>query len=131
MAVIKIEEENQSLSASGPAELSPKKKMIYMVLTLVCFAGAFYIIYSSFFASKSTPPLVEEYPQESAIPSVAGPQQSPDIGQQITFESFKAFIVEFKRDMSVVNDPKYQLLKPLGITVPVVTSGRANPFLRY
>ena len=124
MAVIKMEGAQQE----GKTQ-SSKKKTLYIVLIVVLNIVTFTIIYMTFFSSGGSPapaPPSETFAVTPVVGSGAGTSPVFD-----STESFQRFINQLNQDLKILDDPKYQLLRSLGVKISVATSGRDNPFVSY
>jgi len=120
MAVIKIE----GMEEAGKST-SSKKKMIYIALVVILNAVTFIVIYMTFFSSNGS---------NTPYPGTAVFVATPGNEIPLTFnsaESLQAFVNQLSQDLKILNDPRYQLLRSLGVKIPTATSGRENPFSAY
>lgn len=117
MSVIQLDNNNEAPKAGLPKN----KKMIYIGLIVVLNIATFYFVYISFFSTPSAPAPSDE------VGSFSG-GDSPALSSP---EAFQRFVNQLTQDLTILNDPKYKLLRSLGIKIPVVDSGRENPFVPY
>ena len=110
-----------------PAEakkvLSVTRKRIYFAIIIVGNALAFYLIYTSLFAKPSTPTFV-------TAPSTITPtatEQAVAVGGN----NAQSFLDQLTRDVSILTDSRFRLLRSLGIEIKAPPAGRENPFVPY
>ena len=109
--------------AEAKKSVSTKRKRIYIAIIIVGNALAFYLIYSSFFSQSKTPSFI--IPPTDIGPTATGEPVA------VGAEGSKSFFEQLKNDFTILNDPRFRVLRSLGIEIKIPTPGRENPFQPY
>jgi hypothetical protein len=108
--------------------MDPKKKKIYIILIIVCFAlSAGILLWSSFGSSGS----IDEIPQATFTPTSSAAPVSASGDAQTGYLPPSVFPKTETFQSDVLTSPKFQALQPYSVLDVTGQLGRPDPFKSY